>query len=329
MKLFLKNLSLTKTILLLIILSFTLTSCVTSIEEAYNSRRMDLVVNNTSDDMFSNAYACEFLIPSHNNNVIQDNVNSVAYYIGSIEREKSDYTKYKDPYIQLPMASLTKLMTFLVVYNNCKDLNAEYRVSKTALDIDKNSSVAGYREGELVKVIDLLYGLIVPSGNDAANVLAENLVQGGYDNFYILMNNEAERLGLKNTHFANASGLDTEYHYTCCYDMYLLMAELSKNELFKEICMTKEYSSTVNDEYGGNRIVSFKSTNLFLNQEILMANNVNLLASKTGTTTNAGNCLILLVEDKRTKIKYISVVLNANTKRNVYNFNNTLLNGIK
>ena len=68
MKLFLKNLSLTKNLLLLIIISFTLTSCVTSIEEPYNSRRMDLVVNNTSDDMFSNAYASKFLIPSHNNN---------------------------------------------------------------------------------------------------------------------------------------------------------------------------------------------------------------------------------------------------------------------
>ena len=318
-----------KILILVIVLCMTMSSCVVSLEEPYNSKRMDVVVNNTADEMFSEAYASKFLIPDHNNNILQDNVNSVAYYIGSIDRKKSDYTKYKDPYLQLPMASLTKLMTFFVVINNCKDLNEEYRVSRTALDIDKNSSVAGYREGELVKVIDLLYGLIVPSGNDAANVLAENLVPGGYDNFYILMNNEAERLGLKNTHFANASGLDTDYHYTCCYDMYLLMAELCKNQLFKEICMTKEYSSTINDEYGGNRIVSFKSTNLFLNQEILMSNNVNLLASKTGTTTNAGNCLILLVEEKRTKIQYISVVLNANTKRNVYNFNNTLLNGIK
>ena len=65
MKLLLKTLSLSKTIILLVILSFTLTSCVTSIEKPYNSRRMDLVVNNTSDDMFSNAYASKFLIPSH------------------------------------------------------------------------------------------------------------------------------------------------------------------------------------------------------------------------------------------------------------------------
>ena len=323
------NLKKIKILSFLIIIVNTMTSCVMNIEEPYNSRRMDLVVNNTSNEMFSHAYASNYLIPSHINNVLQDNVNSIAYYIGSIEREKSEYTKYKDPYMQLPMASLTKLMTFLVVINNCKDLNETYKVSRSALDIDKNSSVAGYREGEFVKVIDLLYGLIVPSGNDAANVLAENLVPGGYDNFYILMNNEAERLGLKNTHFANASGLDTDYHYTCCYDMYLLMAELSKNELFREICMTKEYSSIISDDFGGSRTVSFKSTNLFLNQEILMSNNVNLLASKTGTTTNAGNCLVLLVEDKRTKIQYISVVLNANTKRNVYNFNNTLLNGIK
>ena len=323
------KLRLTKIILSIILVCFTLSSCITNLEEPYNSRRMDLVVNNTSDEMFSNAYASKFLIPNHNNNVLQDNVNSVAYYIGSLDRKKSEYTKYKDPYLQLPMASLTKLMTFLVVVNNCKDFNQEYKVSRTALDVDKNSSLAGYREGELVKVIDLLYGLIVPSGNDAANVLAENLVPGGYDNFYILMNNEAERLGLKNTHFANASGLDTDYHYTSCYDMYLLMAELSKNQLFKDICMTKEYSSVINDDFGGSRTVSFKSTNLFLNQEILMANNVNLLASKTGTTTNAGNCLILLVEDKRSKTQYVSVVLNANTKRNVYNFNNTLLNGIK
>ena len=100
-------------------------------------------------------------------------------------------------------------------------------------------------------------------------------------------------------------------------------------DLIQIIIILVVMSSVINDDFGGSRTVSFKSTNLFLNQEILMANNVNLLASKTGTTTNAGNCLILLVEDKRSKTQYVSVVLNANTKRNVYNFNNTLLNGIK
>ena len=323
------NINELKNLLILILVSITMSSCIANIEEPYNSRRMDLVINNTIENMFSNAYASNYLIPDIKNNILQDNVNSISYYIGSIDRHKSNYTKYKDPYLQLPMASITKLMTFLVVINNCDDLNKEFKVTRSALDLEKNSSVAGYREGEYVKVIDLLYGLIVPSGNDAANVLAENLVPGGYDNFYILMNNEAERLGLKNTHFANASGLDTDFHYTCSYDIYLLMAELSKNKLFKDISMTKEYSSIINDDYGGSRTVSFKTTNLFLNQELLLANNVNLLATKTGNTTNAGSCLVLLVEDKKSKVQYISVVLNANSKRNSYNFNNTLLSGIK
>ena len=120
------NINILKISIILIIICATVSSCVVNLEEPYNSRRMDIVVNNTSNEMFSNAYANNFLIPSHNNNVIQDNVNSVAYYIGSINRKNSEYTKYKDPYLQLPMASLTKLMTFLVVIRNCNDLNQEF-----------------------------------------------------------------------------------------------------------------------------------------------------------------------------------------------------------
>lgn len=316
-------------ICLLSLVVSTLTSCVSSFDNPYSYRRMDLVINNSNDDMFSKAYANDFIIPSYTSNILQDNINALSYFVGSIERNKSNYTKYKDPYMQLPIASLTKLMTFLVTIKNCDDLNKEFTVSKEALDIDKNSSVAGYKEGDIVKVIDLLYGLMVPSGNDAANVLAENLVDGGYQNFYLLMNNEAERLGCKNTHFANATGLDSDYHYSCCYDMYLIMAELNKYDLFKQICLTKEYTSTIRDEYGATRNVSFKATNMFLTNEVLMSNNVNMLAAKTGTTTNAGYCLIILAEDKRSKIKYISVVLNASNKRSSYNNNNALLGGIK
>lgn len=281
-----------------------------------------------NDDMFSDGVAKNIIVPNNKEENIVQNIGAEGYFIASIDRSKSAFTKYHNPFKRMPMASLTKLMTALVVLENCKDLNEKYYVTTDAVDFPKDASLAKLKAGDKVTVKDLLYGLLIPSGNDAAMCLAENL-NNSYDNFIITMNNEAERLGALNTHFSNPHGLDAEYHFTTAYDLFLITRELIKYPLFKEITSAKEYEATIEESDGTLRKEVWENTNLFITEELLMSNNVTLLAGKTGNTTNAGNCLVLFTKENESGDEYISVVLNAKSKRNSYYNSNALLSAIK
>lgn len=314
-------------ILLVIICCMILQSC-SNLEYEYKNQRL---INNlyvANDDMFAKGIAYNIVVPNNNEENAVQNIGAEGYFIASLDRFKSSYAKFHNPFKRLPMASLTKLMTCLVVLENCKDLNAEYYVSMNAVDFEKGVSTANLKAGDKVKVKDLLYGLMIPSGNDAAMVLAENLVDN-YDNFIIMMNNKAEKIGALNTHFANPHGLDSEYHFSTAYDLFLITKELSKYDIFKDITSRREYEAEIDSSTGTKRTVKWENTNYFVTEELLMSSNVELLAGKTGTTNNAGNCLVLFVKDKNTKQEYISVVLNAKSKRNSYYNSNALISGIK
>lgn len=304
-----------------------LSSC-TKLEYAYKSSRLLNSLYVANDSMFATGTAKNILVPNPIEDLTVENIGAESYYIGCVDKNISEFTRYHNPYKRLPMASLTKLMTALVVLNNCKNLEEEYYVTTDAVDLDKDVSKANLRAGDKVKVKDLLYGLLIPSGNDAAMVLAENLVDS-YDNFIIMMNNEAERLGALNTHFANPHGLDSEYHFTSAYDLFLITRELVKFPIFKEISTTKEYEANITASDGTIRTEKWENTNYFVTEELLMSNNVTLLAGKTGNTKGAGNCLVLLSQEKKTGNEYISVVLNAKSKRNSYYNSNALMSAIK
>lgn len=310
---------------MLAITTFILSSCGLKIN--YDSSRLinNLYVSN--NNMFAVGTAKDIVIPSKIENNIIENVGADCYFIASLDRNASQYAKYQNPYKRVPMASLTKLMTALVVLKNCKDLNTEYYVSPDAIDLENDVSKANLKSGDKVKVLDLLYGLLVPSGNDAAICLAQNLF-GNYDNFIVEMNNEAERIGALNSHFSNPHGLDEDYHFTTAYDLFLITRELAKYPIFKEITLTKEYDAKIYQSDGTMRTEKWMNTNYFVTEELLLSTNTSLLGGKTGNTKTAGNCLVLFVEDKSNKNKYISIVLNAKTKRNSYYNSNALLSAI-
>ncbi len=312
----------------LLVLVFCISLCTFACQKKldYDSKRL---INNlylANDSMFSIGTAKDIVVPTKTNQIV-DNISADSYFIASLNSSKSKYTKYCDPYKKMPMASLTKLMTALVVLKNCEDLNAEYYVSPDAVDLEKDVSVANLKSGDKIKIIDLLYGLLIPSGNDAALCLAEN-VSSSYDNFIIMMNNEAERIGALNTHFANPHGLDEEYHYTTAYDLFLITRELSKYDLFGKISNTKEYSANILQSDGTMRTEKWVNTNYFVTEELMLSNNTNLIGGKTGNTKIAGSCLVLLVEEKASANRFISVVLNAKSKRNSYYNSNSLLSAI-
>lgn len=136
-----------------------------------------------------------------------------------------------------PPASTTKLMTALLTIEKC-NMDEIVTVGKYPPSID--GSRIGLKEGEKLKVIDLLYGLLLRSGNDCAEALAE-YVGGTRNNFISMMNQKAAELGCKNTHYANPSGLYDKNHYMSAYDLALIMQKISALQQFRTISSTVLY----------------------------------------------------------------------------------------
>lgn len=199
---------------------------------------------------------------------------------------------------QVPMASTTKIMTAIVVLENA-NLGDIVTVSKKAAGT--GGSRLGLKTNDKITVHDLLYGLMLKSGNDAAFALAEH-VGGGIDGFAELMNKKASEMGLVNSHFVTPHGLDQEKHYTTAYEL-ACMADYALNiPKFREIVGSKKYNITINAR-----------SSLIGNTNELLGNLYGVYGVKTGFTNGAGRCLVTAC--KRDDIDIITVVLSANTKK--------------
>ena len=322
---FFKN-KIKKSIVCILILSFIFTSCV-KLDDAYDNKNLKENFWMADAEQMAYGFAYDLPIPEINSNELVENISADSYYISAVSTKNTDFMKYKNPYKEVPIASLTKLMTALVVLKNCDNFDELYTVSAEAINLERNASKANLKAGDRVSVRDLLYGLMLPSGNDAAIVLAENL-DDSMDNFLILMNNEANSLGALHSNFANPHGLDDQHHYSSCYDLFLITRELLKYPLFREIANKKEYTAKILQYDNKYRDETWKNTNYFVVGDVGISSNVNLVGGKTGFTTNAGNCLVIISKSKSTNEEYISVVLNATTKDNTYRNTNTLLSKI-
>lgn len=200
----------------------------------------------------------------------------------------------------VPMASTTKILTALVAISQ-GNLDREVTVSKNAASI--RGSKVGYSAGEKIRLIELLYGLMYKSGNDAAIAIAED-IGGSIEGFAEIMNDYARSLGLINSHFESPHGLDSPKHYTCAYDLALLTCKAMENDLFCQICGTKTISR---DKLNFTR--DYNNINKIL-YKIPEANGV-----KTGYTGQAGKCLVSSVKHEGRNI--IIVVLNCSDRWNV------------
>ena len=204
----------------------------------------------------------------------------------------------KNEDIKSAMASTTKIMTTIVILEKA-DLNEKVTVSAKAGGT--GGSRLGLKRGDKTSVRDLLYGLMLRSGNDAAVALAEH-VGGSVKGFAELMNEKASELGLTNTHFVTPHGLDDANHYTTALELAKLTDYAMDNETFA-------------------KIVGTKSTTIYINNQSRQINNTNELLGvlngvvgvKTGFTNNAGRCLV--TETKRNNMDIITIVLGADTKK--------------
>ncbi len=208
-------------------------------------------------------------------------------------------------------ASMTKIMTVLVVLDEMSDLDTKVLVSNQIISdmLEENASMAGFRGGEHVKAIDLLYGALLPSGGECTAALAEH-VGGSAAGFVRLMNEKAQALGMANTHFTNASGLHNIDHYTTCRDMIKLLTAALKNPQFRQLFTTHRYSTDVTDAHDGG--ITFYST-LFDNLDESTLRGAVILGGKTGYTSPAGLCLASLGE--KDGQEYILITAKADSEK--------------
>ena len=200
--------------------------------------------------------------------------------------------------LRLPMASVTKIITAIVAIEN-SNLDDIIIVDDSAVGIEGTSIYLNYDEE--ISVRNLLYGLMLASGNDCAMALACHVGgEGGSDQFVQMMNDLVMKLGLENTHFDNPHGLDSETHYTSAYDLAVLTSYALKNETFREIVGTK-YKTIEGNDITGERYLKNKNKLLFSRNDCI--------GVKTGFTDNAGRCLVNASEKDGMQI--ISVVLNC------------------
>lgn len=196
----------------------------------------------------------------------------------AIDVDSSTILFQKDPQAKLLPASTTKIMTALVAME-------EYNLDEIVTITDAHKSVghkAELKPGEQISVKNLLYALLISSGNDAALALAQHHPKG-YTHYVDLMNQKAQELSLKQTHYANVSGVDSPNHYTSVIDLALLTHYALKDPFFQSIVRTKKITVQSHD---GTISHHLENTNQLLGET------EGLLGVKTGWTENAGECLV-------------------------------------
>lgn len=201
----------------------------------------------------------------------------------------------KNAHARMPMASTTKIATAITVIEHVADLDEIVKVNDKAIGIEGTSIYI--QKGEELTVRELVYGLMLRSGNDCSVALALH-VSKTVPEFSALMNDMARRVGAINTNFTNPHGLDEAEHYTTAYDLALISAYAMRDPVFAEIVATKE-----------KRISGVEYPRVLLNKNRLLRSNADIVGVKTGFTSKAGRCFVGGLRDSGMTV--ICAVLNC------------------
>ena len=206
-------------------------------------------------------------------------------------------------------ASLTKIVTCMLVLENCDDLSVPLTCERMHLDdlYRQNAATAGIRTGETLTIEQLLYCLMIPSAADAANILACH-VGGSFDGFVTMMNDFVKELGCENTNFINPHGLDGDGGaYTTANDLYIITKYALTNPTFKKITSTTRYDVAPTNEYSQTRYLH--NTNKMMNPAYKDYYSPTIQGVKTGTSDLAGRCVISTAS--KNGYNYMLIVMNA------------------
>lgn len=298
-----------------------MTGCGTKIENAYDTYSTDYINGYSGSNYFASN-----LCVTNDVNFGQDNMQfaKTAEGAGAFNIDTHQVLYSQNLFEKLYPASTTKILTAYIILKNC-DLNATVTVSHDAANPGHSSSVCGLKEGDVITVQDLLYGLLLESGNDAAIALAE-YCSGSVEEFAKLMNSTAKSFGATNSSFVNPSGLPDENHYTTIYDMYLIFSNAISLESFVAIISSQTHDVAYTNAQGAAVSKTFKNTCGYLTGAYTTPENVTVTGGKTGTTGEAGYCLVLLSQNAKNE-RIISIVYKADGKKDLYSFMNEILSG--
>lgn len=260
-------------------------------------------------------FAQELCVGGTENSVDENVANEISEAAGLFNLEAYEVEYARNIHEKLYPASTTKILTAYVAlkYGTITDTT---EVSEKALQLEAGSSVSELSVGDKISLEQLLYGLLLSSGNDSANVIAE-MISGSTEDFAALMNQEARKLGATESNFLNAHGLHDEQHYTTLYDLYLIFNTAIQNESFLKIINTESYTAEYQNNAGETVTKEWSNTNKYLIGETEAPEGITVIGGKTGTTNAAGHCLVLLSEKTNAK-PYISIVLKSGSREDLY-----------
>lgn len=245
-----------------------------------------------------------FLVFLFNINIVyaeEFNITSKSAILYNMNEEKILYQLKSDEKLQI--ASLTKIMTVITAIENNDDLEKKVEITKEMLKGIEEYTQVGFKVGDTPTIKDLLYGSMLPSGADAVNALAIS-TSGSISKFVDLMNEEASKLKLKNTHFDNPVGMDSDDNYSTTSDIAKLLIYSLKNKTFKEVFMAKEYKIDAINKTVKTTLTSYsRSYGLDVS---------NITGAKSGFTDGAGLCLASTATIDN--VDYLLITLGASTK---------------
>ena len=266
-------------------------------------------------------YATESSIVSNDNTLEEykePEINSEAGFLMEVNSGNILYNKNSSK--KLYPASTTKIMTAILTLENCQ-LNEIATVSQNAVDlVPSGYTNAKLVPGEKMSIKDLLYGLMLNSANEAANVLGEH-ISGSIEEFAKLMNKKASELGCTNTHFVNTNGMHNDNHYTTAEDLAKIAIYCMQNEEFRKIVSTVEYKLPSTDLYPQNDRI-MKNTNLLINPQSKYYSEY-VIGVKTGFTTQAGNCLVSYAEKDGIELVCVTLKAGSSSSSSSYRFSDS------
>lgn len=243
------------------------------------------------------------------NKDIFEEITAPNLLLGEINSKRILYEKNASEKIY--PASVTKLMTAILVVENC-ELDEIVTVSENAVfSVPSGYVNANLQVGEELTVEDLLYVMLIPSANDAANVLAEH-VGGSIESFSTMMNTRAKELGCIGSNFTNPSGLQEREHYTTTRDLYLIAREAITKPIIKKIMQTTQYTLPETNKYTNVKLKRvFTTTNYMIRENLKKYYCDYCIGGKTGYTSEAKNCVIEYAQ--KDGIELIAIVMGENS----------------
>lgn len=314
----------------LLFLTVFLSGCSSALTQPYqnemNVPAFSVGMANSDSRSTADSFASDLAVISGDiaGNGTVDSGSAGAAAVISLEEKRALYAD--NVFSQLYPASLTKVMTAIVALENASP-DTLLTASASVSNLEAGAQTIGLAQGDTMTLDQALRILLIYSANDVAVMIAENI---GNDStgFIDMMNKKAAAIGATSTNFVNSNGLSDNNHYSTAYDMYLIFREAIRIPLFQEIINMNSYSTVYHDSAGNEKTVNVTSTNLYSRGLIVPPAGITVIGGKTGTTSAAGSCLVLLAKDTSGR-SYISVVMRAPSQEKLYDLTNQLLGEIR